>query len=345
MMKKKITIAALTLCLLWLSSFAGCRTSHYSDDEVLEWARENIGPSVVLSGEYEERVNPEGYTELVWTAYTQERPDLEFEVVSTLDYLGEGLVYNIESSYRSVYGRHFFEEYTAGSSTRFAPDKDQLERSTLRLTGTFDDREGIAVLAGELAAINEYMADCGAAGCVSFYVTYNDPLALDRESDVNEYFHDADAAEVISALEAELAVYAADYRLAAEQFTADELTAAVEQTGRAFSLIRADGTAAVYPDLSLSRFGYGMSFGTLYEVLSREGFEPEGTAESFSFKGVDGAEYEFSYSFNDLPYDTTSGYYYLKDGAPVAMDYYFYNHFRSDLLEEMTGMSFEDLPQ
>ena len=142
-------------------------------------------------------------------------------------------------------------------------------------------------------------------------------------------------------------MYSADYRLTADQFTSEELAEAVEYFGRSFNITRADGSVVSYPDLGLSRFGYGMSFGTLYEVLSREGFEPDGTPDAFSFTGVDGSEYEFSYWFNDQPYEVdwedqsvVNGYYYLKDGQRVSMDYYFYNHFRNGLFERMTGMTF-----
>ena len=38
-----------------------------------------------------------------------------------------------------------------------------------------------------------------------------------------------------------------------------------------------------------------------------------------------------------------NGYYYIKDGEEIAMQYYFYNHFRSGLFEEISGMKFSEI--
>ncbi len=73
----------------------------------------------------------------------------------------------------------------------------------------------------------------------------------------------------------------------------------------------------VYP-----RYGI-VSYGSLYQMLLRLGFEVEGTPEHFSFIGVDGCEYEFSYDFcyeteyDSKLYPTITVWYFLRNGYPV----------------------------
>ena len=177
------------------------------------------------------------------------------------------------------------------------------------------------------------------------YIEYDDVLAAVDDTDV---YSCAQCTAEVDKLEedilSEFAVYAADYRLEVDQFTTEELIAAAEKFNTQFNITRPDGTVVSYSDLSLSRYSYGMSFGCLYEVLYREGFEVDGTPEHFTYVGIDGCNYEFSYSFNDYVYDNGKpGYYYLKDDEKVPMSYYFYNHFRSGFLQEISGLTFEKI--
>ena len=44
-------------------------------------------------------------------------------------------------------------------------------------------------------------------------------------------------------------------------------------------VLTADGTFTLYPDLTADRFSYGVSFASLFELLNRNGFNPEGDQE------------------------------------------------------------------
>ncbi len=80
----------------------------------------------------------------------------------------------------------------------------------------------------------------------------------------------------------------------------------------------------MFDDITSIRTNTGapVSFGTLYEILKRENFPVNGTPRQFSFKGIDGAEYEVSYNFKDAPeyYDYGYRWYYNKNGEKEYME-------------------------
>ena len=86
-----------------------------------------------------------------------------------------------------------------------------------------------------------------------------------------------------------------------------------------FSGIKIHGKAHAYA---------GVSFGGLYVMVSRLGFEAEGTPEHFTFKGADGSVYEFSYNFcyeTDISRYSSrkrvvTVWYYLCDGVRVERE-------------------------
>ena len=71
-----------------------------------------------------------------------------------------------------------------------------------------------------------------------------------------------------------------------------------------------------------------ISYGGLYTLLTRLGFDVEGTPEHFTVTGADGHSYEFSYDFwEEKEMDWTNNqtitlpvWYHLRDGYPVAIE-------------------------
>ncbi len=344
-MKIKKALCIVLAFMLILSVFSGCRLSHYEEDEIAQWAKENFDEPVKISSDYFTRPSSEGdYTDRVWTAHLKSNPDLEFEIISH-EYWGmESIAHSIETTYHYVYGKHYFDLYSNKNSTDFVPSYDEVVTSSYRLEAKFDDRNDLSNIIDQAEDIGKYMEEKGIEESVRFFIEYNDPLITAKVSNVSEY---ADCSSSLDDVEETLLndfrLYAADYRLALDQFTEDEIIEAVSNSKYGFAVIRTDGSEIVYPDLAESRFGYGISFGCLYEILAREGFYPYGTPENFTFMGIDGSYYEFSYDFNDYDFGGNTGYYYFKDGVKIPMSYYFYNHFRTDFLKKISGLSFDDI--
>jgi len=332
--------------VMMIVPLSGCRFEHYSRDEVVEWAKTAISRDVVVSEEYFTRTSSdEIYLDNVWTAYIKDMPEITFEIISHKYYAMESASYSIESTYWYEYGKYYFEQYKAEHDTNLVPLDTGINVNSFRLLALFGDRQELSDMVQEAFAVEKYMQSMGSADYVDFRFEYDDILAQVDDSDVFEFCDGFEQLESIEeTLLTELAFYTADYRLELDMFTPEEREQAIDYFDRRFVITRADGSEVSYSDLTLSRYGYGMSFGTLYEVLLREDFSPSGTPESFSVVGVDGSFYQFSYSFNDMPYENgKNGYYYIKDGEEIAMQYYFYNHFRSGLFEEISGMKFSEI--
>lgn len=341
-----VSFAAILAAAIALLS--GCRLSHFERSDIVDWAKDNFDRKVVISKTYEERTGDDEYVDRVWEAWLKDAPDLKFEIISDRCYGMESISHNISTTYYQVYGEHYFGRYLADSATVFSEDEDQYPFSSYRVKAMYDDRQEMEAVIADMERIDAAMKQNGVEDCVVYVLVYDDPLAAVDDTILHQIVHTGSFEKLTDQLTEEFILYAADFRLALDQFTREEIEDAVERSSQKFVLTRADGTQITYPDLALSRFGYGMSFGTLYEVLEREGFEPEGTPDAFSFVGIDGCEYEFSYWFNDYahpvdhsPSGYCDGYYYLRDGEEIPMDYYFYNHLRTHEVEEITGLSFE----
>ncbi len=342
----KRIISLILAAILVLTVFAGCRTEHYASDDIVLWAEEYIGNDVVISDEPVIRESGlDGYDDLVWSAYRKSLPEVEFEIFSHRFYGGESINYSIETTYWYEYGRHYFEQYKEEYGTDLVPYDAGRTNGAYYLLAGFADRDELSDIVRQAISIEEYMYQLGGVDYISFRFEYDDILAMKSSADVSDFcagYGELDETEEI--LLRELAMYAADYRLLPDTFTDEELEAAIDYFDRRFEITRADGSVVSYSDLTLNRFGHGMSFGTVYEVLSREHFSVTGSPEAFCVSGISGDIYEFSYSFNDMPYENgEDGYYYIKNGEKLPLEYYFYNHIKSDFFEEISGMTFRQI--
>jgi len=341
-----IRLTSLVLVAIILAlAFTGCRIEHYEDDEIAEWAKENFDTPVVISDDYFTRPSGEDgkWEDRVWTAYLKDMPEIQFEIISHEFYGMESIDHSIVCTYKYEYGKYLFSQCDPELQAFFEHHKDDERYSGYHLRGLFSDRQELTEMITKALRLEEYMEEQGASECIRFVLAYDDVLAEVDDTDVFAYACGTEAIKAAEKeLEEEFVLYAADYRLALDQFTYDELVSAVSVSDQRFVVTRADGSQVSYPDLALSCFGYGMSFGSLYEVLAREGFPVAGIPEEFSVIGVSGDVYEFSYSFNDMPFENgKNGYYYIRNGSSIPMSYYFYNHINNKLFEEISGMTFE----
>lgn len=98
----------------------------------------------------------------------------------------------------------------------------------------------------------------------------------------------------------------------------------------------------MFDDITSIRTNTGapVSFGTLYEILKRENYSVNGTPRQYTFKGLDGAEYEVSYNFKDDPeyYDYGYRWYYNKNGEKKFIENEHIYAFTFEQVLEMTGI-------
>lgn len=338
------------VCIVISGLLFGCRMSHYERSEIVEWAEENIPVPVTISETYTERTDGDEYIDYVWTAYVTDNPEIKFEIVSDMAWRLEWVDCELRCTFQNACGAYYFEEYLQGHDTDFKVNEIQSENHEYRLHTEISSREQISEIAAQVEQIGEYFDEKGCASVLSFSCWYRNPNPPERtESIVSEVFHYSPgcAQEVRQRMTQSLALYAAEYRLITitEQFAEGEIAKHVVLANRALEITRGDGTTVRYPDLTVDDDYYGISIGAMYEVLTREGFDTNGTPEAYTVTGVDGSVYEFSYWFSGDPpngegfeYDTDRGYYF-KDGNPVEMASS-YDHIRPDLFEQISGMTF-----
>lgn len=335
-------------CIFISALLFGCRTFHYERSEIVEWAEENIPVPVTISENHTERTDGDEYIDYVWTGYVTDNPEIKFEIVSDRFWSLEWVSCELRCTFQYECGSYYFEEYLQQYDTDFKADDRPSKTDEYELEVEISSREQIDEIAAQVEEIGEYFREKGCDSVLSFWCRYRNPNPPERtESSVLEVFHYSPgcAQEVRQRMTQSLALYAAEYRLITDQFAEGEIAKNVVRADRALEITRGDGTTVSYPDLTKSGAYYGISIGAMYEVLTREGFDTDGTPEAFTVTGVDGSEYEFSYWFSGDPagaegfeYDTAKGYYF-KDGKPVAMESS-YDHIRPDLFEQISGMTF-----
>ena len=129
----------------------------------------------------------------------------------------------------------------------------------------------------------------------------------------------------------EIKAYYTFYNIPCPDFTTEEMSAYADEKLDWQSLERVPGIwkdSEPFPSETFSGIGintrYGIvSYGGLYQMLLRLGFEIEGTPEHFLVVGADGCDYEFSYDFcYEMEYDSklypvVTVWYFLRDGYPV----------------------------
>lgn len=343
--------AALALLL----SLTAC-TEDYDRGDILEMAREETGLSrLAISETYEEVTGEDGYTDRLWTLSTRE--GLVFHMLDDYYWGMESMSNSVRSDYHDVWlaqswpGEGPLALMTGSDGPLFAAWLEADFTTRAELETLLDAEE---VLIGWLEAQpqpHEVRAE----------LHMQNPLRertanpVDDGDSVRTFRPDAGGSYAPVDREDALRKFlltCLDYRFEAQlaDFTPQEILTALRTQKDFCALAKCptgdteNGPFEPYTDLGASRFSYGVSFGTLYKVLEREGFAPVGDVWHYTFTGADGSEYEISYDFCDWLYEGTAdgvdktGYYYHKDGEPTPMEYYFYNHFPYRQIKEMTGL-------
>ncbi len=339
---KKIMLIVV-LCVIFL---CGCRKD-YDKKDIKEYVKEEYGLKSVSVEEKPEAIQDENNsTDYVWTV-TDKKHNMKFRVLD--DFQADSLFpgNNLIGDYEDVRLAQAFEQYDSKSISLETKTQYGLCRATIK--GHYSNREELQALFEETNAfLKEYLDN---EVKVSIHFTMENPYrdAVDGyEMDSGDYRGTATefTKEKYEEAEKNFLLTALDYGLenCLEEFTEEEIEEEVANSKYRLGVAESeDGPYEYYDDLVASRFLYGVSFSTLYEVLVREGYSVEGDKNHYSFVGVDGATYEISYDFVGWEYEEGKvGYYYLKDGMEMPMDAYFYNHFETPFIRDTTGINLRE---
>ncbi len=339
---KKIMLIAV-LCITFL---CGCRTD-YDKKDIKEYVKEEYGlKSVSVQQEPEAIKDENDSTDYIWMV-TDKKHNMSFRVLD--DFQADSLFpdNHLTSDYEDVRLAQAFEQYDAKKLSLETKTQYALCRATIR--GNYSSRQELQELFEETDAfLKEYLDN---EVKISIHFTMDTPYreAVEGyEMDSGDYRSTDVEFTKNKQEEAEenLILTALDYRLDTylEEFTEEEIEEAVANSKYRLGVADSEeGPYEYYDDLVASRFSYGVSFSTLYEILIREGYPVEGDKNHYSFVGVDGSTYEISCDFVGYEYkDGKIGYYYLKDHVETPMDAYFYNHFETPFIRDTTGINLRE---
>ncbi|MBR3310901.1 MAG: hypothetical protein IKG15_03645 [Solobacterium sp.] len=329
-MKKQQLCALLAGILL-----AGC-TKDYGPDDIRKYVKDQHGlKSFDLSEEPEEVKGEDDYTDYLWTV--TEKDGTVFHVLDNYYWGMEAMTNSLWDDYNDVHLKKFYEETEHDLITLETEENEKMLSSTL--AGTYTGRAGMQALNAELMSLQSQKPD-GISLNYSFIFDHPYRRTGDYEATQGDWHGIMLKAEPnLSEGENNLLMCCVDQRYPCMyEFSPEEIEQTLSESPHRLGVLMPDGTFTLYPDLTADRFSYGVSFASLFELLNRNGFNPEGDQEHYTFTTKDGSVYEISYAFKHETEKSPEGYYYIKDGEITDMDGYFYNHFTTYWIRERIGL-------
>ena len=190
--------------------------------------------------------------------------------------------------------------------------------------------------------LSEIQAHSACPDEVSYTLKFNYPYRVigEYDSSVGDTHGNLSSEPDLREAEKRMLLTCVDHQLPCRfDFTEDEIKAEVTQNTHQLGVQTDSGEMIWYDDLCADQYSYGVSFASLYVLLERNGFEPEGTPEHYRFTAADGTSYEISYSFRHPLFEHSEGIYYLKNGEITDMDSYFYTHFTAGEIRNLFGLN------
>lgn len=328
--------------ILLIVLLSGC-TTKYEQKDIYDYVEEAYAlEDVKVSKERTEITGEDGYTDYLWEITAG---DIKFHVLDDYYWGMEVLTNHLTDDYEDVMLKEYYDSKILPHFT--LDEKEEQGLYSNQLVGKFHTKEELIQLYEELENFQTYVTQKGydIPNSFSYHLQMQTPI---RNNMLNYIVDDGDSFGRVTEItedEAEEAMTKyvqayTDYHFndLYEKFTEEEIIEAVSVSEYRIAIIKGESTI-FYEDLC-SRFGYGISFGALYEILEREGFDISGNNEHYSFVGLNGNIYEISYDFINVDglNDESNHYYYLKNGMPVKMSANFYNHFTANEIEEMCGL-------
>ncbi len=353
----KILLIAILIVLL-MSSFSGC-VKDYTKKDIRRYIIGQYGFDNFTVVEGPKEVEGEdGYTDLLWTLQTNTEDKIVFHVLDDRSWKLESVSNSLFTDFESVMLRYYAERYDGFEN--FKLDKEVKQGMEWNeIYATYKDRESLNEALDELNEFRDFVNSEGFEKelCMRYLLIFDNPIrynVVENENEVEYEVDDGDEGGYVTSfddknrrdVEEEYLSTCIDYRFEQHllDFTEKEIKDFVKQQKDQIGIDHEnDGEYVYYDDLLASKYGYGVSFGTLFEILKREGFAVEGNVWHYSYIDEQGNKYDFSYDFvkkNPEDPEHKTWYYYLKNGETVWMDYCFYNHLHVNELEEITGLKF-----
>lgn len=356
-MKHKYT-ACLRYALTLLVALTGVITTgcvtEYDRDDIAEYVR-GLGVDGVVSDSYAVVEDEKGYDDRYWTVTLDN--GLTFHVIDDYGWGMESVSNYLRDDYSESALAFIADSLPEFEYLRFVIEPG--DEYSAHIVASYTTPDELKACRNELAALRVAFTDLGFDGLsVRYALEYMHPLrnVTDYVIDDADIFGFTDNEKSWDEMLAEYITTILDYRYDTSLVTEEQIDAALADYEMRVGIYRGDAVdrelyepekIEYYDDIIANKYYYSISFGSLYEILRREGFDVSGDAWHYSFTGADGSVYEISYDFidslyTDYDYTPRDGYYYLRDGEVQTMGAYFYNHFTVREIEELTGLKLVD---
>ncbi len=345
-MKKKLIL--LAACALFLG---GC-TTEYKKSDIEQFVTEELQiRNYTVYVNTREIEGEDGYHDEVWTVLDQAN-NVKFHVINDYHWGMETLCNSLETDYDKAVLNQIKQELPKFDFLTVELSQNEAMVWSAKILGAYKDKEELFSCCKELELLKRAFADLGYPKLsILCQLEYHNPLRETiRTWEVDDADHLSYTDDEIKQDEIlrRFVKTALDYRFdVIDSFTEEEIAESVAYYKNNVGICRTkreereklNANEIEYYDDIVSHYHNDVTYGTLYEILLREGFEPSGSAWHYQFTGQEGDVYEISYEFSDYPYDhDITGYYYLKNGEPVLMQYHYRNYFSLEEVREMTGL-------
>ena len=347
----KISLLLVGYALLSLLSGCGDHWRPHTRREVLNFIQAKFpGESITVSKDYNNPIWENGKQSpfRVWDCWFDDLPEVVFHVASS--YNTDGPVPYMDYSLRHdrdiVFWSYYLEQYQSEAGSLDLWDATPYASLAFHFSSMTD----VSRAAEQLRAFFGWYEAQPHAGQARSANCYLDGLPLPSDNPVTEYIYLHTAAVLaanpnlsfgydVTDMETQCAYmvksYYAFYHLPSPDFSEEEITAFAQENWAlswtegversTVPYLRRDGESipteffsgvAVQPYAGSGlEFSY-ISYGGLFELLTRLDLAPEGGPERFTVTGADGAFYEFSYDLTDTDKNETV-WFHTRNGEPV----------------------------
>ena len=334
--------------ILLMVLLAGC-TTQYEQKDVYRYLKKTYAlKDVKVSAERTELTGEDGYVDYIWEVTAD---DITFHVKDDYHWDLEMLGNSLTDDYRDALLKAYFDPDMLPHFTLDEKEEEGLYAN--ELIGEFASKEELQRLYAELESLRVYAAERGFDIPDSFSYNLLPQSPIHSDNAPTFFIYDGEIVGCVTNITGDtvkeaiteyiLAYTAYHFSDLYEKFTEEEVKEAAGSSHYHYRLaiVKENGTF-FYDDLCAREYNE-VSFGTLYEILKREGFHVKGNNEHYSFTDASQNTYEIAYPSDGFinangASNESDHSCFLKNGVPVEREYNDYYAVTTSEIEEMFGL-------
>ncbi len=302
----------------------GCTTT-YSKSDIEQYIEEELNISYEYSiGQSIRKKDQQGHYDTYYKITLKDDYLTTFYIVNDIYDKDDSVTNTLRTNYIDIRRKQAYDNYLDHETfTLQTVNSSTTHLKGYKIRATFSNKEELDTILEEADAFQEKVEEDQALCSSTYSITLDYTYVYDHFFTINNTFDTNYAEEkyVYSLMyyqipQEELAQYSSEFKEEVFDFYGNENYVGLKQE---------DGTIQYLDDV-IGEYYWQLSIGGFYRVLQEANYPTTGDVTSYSFTGIDGSTYEFSYA---------NGGNYSKDGESL-----FYRGYISTTdIKEMTGLS------